>query len=171
MSASLTAVEYRYHKRHYRGGNYRVELSVEALKTIAATYERSAEERLEYSAILVGHYSDDCTTAIVDQLICELRGEPYQVVQSAEYATSVSTALREIWDSESGCRYYLGDWHTHPLNMKTPSGVDIETSRERASDPKTQCPQLLMAITGDDGTSVHVVTSSGMTQLLPDDES
>ena len=57
-----------------------------------------------------------------------------------------SVIAREHWKNSSGQAYYLGEWHTHPIGIPTPSSVDRkEWSKLRRSRLGSQ---LLFIIVG-----------------------
>ena len=147
---------------NFTSSTHRVAFAPEIYALLDKMYQRSAEERRETLAALVGHYSDDCTTAVVDGIICQVWGE-YAICERDH--VRLKTELDEIWKSSDGKRYFLGEWHTHPGEPNTPSVIDLATASDTAHDPKANCPQLVMAISGSDGLGVHVVTADVSVQL------
>lgn len=147
--------------------SHRVVFSSKVYGVIGGMYTESADTETELHAVLIGHYSGDLKTAVVDDIFEPTRGGPYTVDISEERAKGFSVLLKRLWEESKGHQFYLGDWHSHPSELNTPSQIDINTSRAAASRPETQCPQLIMAISGSNGLGVHVVTRDNLIQLEP----
>ena len=149
---------------------HRVVFSPEVYGVIGGMYTESADTETELHAVLIGHYSDDGKTAVVDDIFEPTRGGPYTVNISEERAKEFTVLLKQLWEESRGRQFYVGDWHSHPSEPNTPSQIDFDTSRAAAMDDKTQCPELIMAISGSNGLGVHVVTRDNLIALSPGDD-
>ncbi|WP_399361249.1 Mov34/MPN/PAD-1 family protein [Thiohalobacter thiocyanaticus] len=52
----------------------------------------------------------------------------------------------EYWNRTSGLAYYVGDWHTHPVDVPTPSQFDKREWNKLYSEQKT--PEAVFLIVG-----------------------
>lgn len=104
----------------------------------------------EIGTSLVGSYSDDGFDAIV------LDTTP--ITSDSIMNTSLfHRGIKELKDffakllkNHSGKRYYVGEWHSHPNNKPTPSETDNIAQLAIASDRKTNCPECILVIVGED---------------------
>lgn len=55
-------------------------------------------------------------------------------------------AARRHWRSSGGIVRYLGDWHTHPQDFPTPSGLDLEEWQKLARARKDERPTLSVIV-------------------------
>jgi proteasome lid subunit RPN8/RPN11 len=144
----------------WKSGQYAADLSVTAAAKLEAWYDLSVATEREIVAILVGHYSEDCSSATVTNAICPKLGGSAECI-SAE----CSDELKAIWSISAGSVYYLGTWHSHPRYGASPSVRDLETSQDTAADPAAHCPQHLMLISGHDRIYAGVSTASETIEL------
>ncbi|WP_315974813.1 Mov34/MPN/PAD-1 family protein [Stenotrophomonas maltophilia] len=64
------------------------------------------------------------------------------------------------WRASRGTVRYLGEWHTHPEDHPTPSGLDRAEWRRLAAGRRDERPQLSI-IVGRAGLHVELVGSDG----------
>jgi integrative and conjugative element protein (TIGR02256 family) len=55
-------------------------------------------------------------------------------------------AIAAVHERTSGRYRYIGSWHTHPLGRANPSGVDLATARDIASQEEVDLPRPLIVI-------------------------
>jgi proteasome lid subunit RPN8/RPN11 len=148
---------------HFVSRSHCVEMSDNILRNLGSLYWLSCQRidkndsPREMLAALVGYYSSDMKTAIVDGIVAETEGEYASCSRDVEL---LSRELHDIWKDTNGERFFLGEWHSHPLQSNAPSALDLETAHETACDKKAQCPQFIMAISGSNGLGVTVVTKN-----------
>lgn len=65
-----------------------------------------------------------------------------------------------LWKQSEGEIRYLGEWHTHPEDKPTPSGVDISGWHHRASQ-RQDARATLGVIVGRDALYVSLVDKDG----------
>jgi integrative and conjugative element protein (TIGR02256 family) len=73
--------------------------------------------------------------------------------------------IDQAWHISSGTCTYLGEWHTHPEPIPTPSVVDRSDWRRRLMTDQTTKP-LFFVIVGMEQTRVWQGTGSGVLVLL-----
>lgn len=69
------------------------------------------------------------------------------------------------WRASRGTVRYLGEWHTHPEDYPTPSGLDRSEWRRLATGRKDKRPQLSI-IVGRQGLHVELVHGDGNGDLF-----
>lgn len=69
------------------------------------------------------------------------------------------------WAASNGTFRYLGEWHTHPEDIPTPSGLDRAEWLKLAKGRSDQRP-LLTIIVGRASLNVELVSSSGTSVTL-----
>lgn len=72
---------------------------------------------------------------------------------------------KRLWRSTGGTTRYIGEWHTHPQNIPTPSAIDLEEWRKLAKVRADKRP-LLAVIVGRHTMHVELTHGNGRRQLL-----
>lgn len=72
---------------------------------------------------------------------------------------------RRQWKSSEGLVRYIGEWHTHPQDIPTPSGIDVEEWGKLANQRADKRP-LLAVIVGRKGLHVELAYGSGRRRIL-----
>jgi integrative and conjugative element protein (TIGR02256 family) len=70
-----------------------------------------------------------------------------------------------MWRHSGGTTRYIGEWHTHPQDIPTPSGIDLEEWRKLAKKRADKRP-LLAVIVGRQGLHVELAHGNGHRELL-----
>ena len=65
-----------------------------------------------------------------------------------------SAFATQLWKKTNGKAYYLGEWHTHPVNSPTPSGIDRHEWTKLIQS--THGPELVFLIIGRKGIFAQV---------------
>lgn len=72
---------------------------------------------------------------------------------------------QKMWSDSRGTVRYLGEWHTHPQDLPTPSGIDRSEWKRLASERKDKRP-FLAVIVGRAGLHVELVPFKGSNIVL-----
>lgn len=72
---------------------------------------------------------------------------------------------RRKWRSSGGLVRYIGEWHTHPQSIPTPSSIDLEEWRKLASVRADGRP-LLAVIVGWNALHVELASGTGSRILM-----
>ena len=72
---------------------------------------------------------------------------------------------QRAWRKSGGTVRYLGEWHTHPQDLPSPSRIDREEWRKLARARQDRRP-LLAVIVGRRGLHVEFAAADGSSQLL-----
>ncbi len=138
-STSLTSREYRSADRIFRAAVSSPALS-ELLKHAANA------GGLETGGIAMGRYSDDHSCAIVDQFTGPPEDSQHGRFSFVRGVRGLQLLLTRIWSRER--RYYLGEWHYHPMAAAEPSTQDLSQMMHIASNADYACPEVLLFILG-----------------------
>lgn len=86
----------------------------------------------EYGGLLIGRYSDDYATAIIEKTIL-----PKRYKASRFYFERGSEGLKQELEAlyqQEPKLFYIGEWHTHPDGPAEPSGLDKATMAQLVKD-------------------------------------
>jgi len=72
---------------------------------------------------------------------------------------------KRLWRASSGTTRYIGEWHTHPQDIPTPSGIDLDEWRKLAKMRADKLP-LLAVIVGRERLHVELAHGNGHRALL-----
>lgn len=140
-------------------------LPIDIYKTLVSYCQRAGIK--ETGGILIGHYTDDLSTAI----ITEATGAPADSLKKRfsffRGTSGIEKILNSRWPEK---RYYIGEWHYHPSSSANPSDLDIEQIHKFSHDKNLKCPEPIMIIVGGNSIlgwklSVHVSRQGNLLQL------
>lgn len=72
---------------------------------------------------------------------------------------------KRLWQSSAGTTRYIGEWHTHPQDIPTPSGIDLDEWQKLAKVRADKRP-LLAVIVGRRALHVELSHGNGSRELL-----
>jgi integrative and conjugative element protein (TIGR02256 family) len=99
----------------------------------------------ETGGILIGHYTEDLRIAVVIEArprASDSKAGPTWFIRGRKGLTQV---LRESWQSGE---YYLGEWHSHPNGLASPSATDDSQLLNIARAPAYKCPEPILVVAG-----------------------
>ncbi|MCC6676326.1 MAG: Mov34/MPN/PAD-1 family protein [Phycisphaerales bacterium] len=105
-----------------------------------------AAGRDETGGLLIGRYSPDHRTAIVEIATGpggDSRAGRAWLIRGVK---GLQRLLDGLWSRSGG--YYLGEWHFHPGASPTPSRQDVSQMRAIAESARYHCPEPVLAILG-----------------------
>jgi integrative and conjugative element protein (TIGR02256 family) len=112
-------------------------------------------------------------------LLGEVRGEHLSITQ-ATIPTAHDKRMRyffermplghadiaqKLWNKSRGTTRYLGEWHTHPQDVPTPSSIDRSEWCRMANERKDRRP-FLAVIVGRSDLYVELVPANGVGKIL-----
>ncbi len=110
----------------------------------------------ETGGIVIGYYTRDHKCAVIASLDAPPSGSTAGATWFERSATGLNLKLRSLW-SKVRRRYYLGEWHFHPLGTPIPSQRDTHQMVSISKDPKYRCPEpILVILAGDSQGSLQV---------------
>ncbi|HEX3529510.1 MAG TPA: Mov34/MPN/PAD-1 family protein [Thermoanaerobaculia bacterium] len=145
-----------------RGGRFQI--GPATMQTIRR-YIQDSPRKLEAGGVLLGRHIADSDDIIVDDLTVPIRGDRrgrYLFMRGHEAHQKV---IDRAWRDSEGTCVYLGEWHTHPEPVPTPSSVDcINWKRKLKQDEFNGC--VFFAILGTQEVRVWEGHQGGA-KLLP----
>lgn len=99
----------------------------------------------ETGGILIGRYDESLDMALVSEATPAPPDSRARRNWFYRGTQGLSSLLDEAWE---GGRYYLGEWHFHPLAGPTPSETDRRQLRDIAGDERYHCAEPLLLIIG-----------------------
>ncbi len=108
----------------------------------------------ETGGTLVGYYSRDRRVAFVTDALEAKTGARKERARFYRPPDDVDGQLARAYEESGGLTHYLGEWHTHPDGVPTPSPTDLSTLRglARSRSVATDTP-FMVILGGDFGTT------------------
>ena len=148
------------HPLHFQSADGKFGLSVpEDVVKELLKYCQDAED-VETGGIIIGRYSDDQVTAVVDRVTGPPPDSKHLFTRFLRGVQGLQALLNRVW-SKPERQYYLGEWHYHPRPNPAPSAEDIGQMQEIAKSERYACPEpVLLIVYGQPsdrrGFSAHV---------------
>jgi integrative and conjugative element protein (TIGR02256 family) len=102
----------------------------------------------ETGGIFIGEYSAAHDCAIVTGVTAAPPDSRSGRTWFVRGVRGLQKMINRYWQRER--RYYLGEWHFHPLGSPIPSRTDIDQMKEIACSEQYHCPEpVLLIISGD----------------------
>lgn len=83
-------------------------------------------------------------------------------------AAMANLFIREDYELSEHTRFYIGEWHTHPENIPTPSTLDYNSIEDIFQTASLVVPFLLMIIVGTE--TLHISVFNGEKNIKIDPE-
>ncbi len=129
-------------------------------------YQQLNEHQPEAGGQLFGHFKDD--TTVVIKATGPRKSDRRQ--RFSFRPNRKAERLEVFWLHRKGF-HYVGDWHTHPQKIPTPSATDIESMTDSFSKSKHQLTGFTMVIVGTaeppDGFYVGICNGNSCRALVP----
>jgi proteasome lid subunit RPN8/RPN11 len=103
----------------------------------------------ETGGILVGKYNYFLNTAEIEEIIKAPKDSGFGGTWFHRGVKGLKSQLQRFWKNN---KYYLGEWHFHPLSSPLPSKTDIMQIKEIARDKRYNCPEPILLIIGGNPT-------------------
>jgi hypothetical protein len=109
--------------------------------------ECSRSGAFETGGILVGHYTNDNSTAFVTEALLPPKDSSRSTNWFHRGVAGLKGVLAMRWKSEFRT-FYIGEWHYHPSRVVKPSVDDMAQMHAINADPLFQCREPVMIIVG-----------------------
>ncbi|PEA35570.1 hypothetical protein CON45_29255 [Priestia megaterium] len=138
----------------YKFGAKQVVFTKSVTKTLHS-YKQIKKEQHESGGILLGKVYKDLI--VVDSI-----SEPSKADKSGRYyfernVYQAQKIIKKAWSESQGERIYLGEWHTHPEHIPTPSSDDKKLINNMLSESLMEIDFLIMVIVGIESDYVAVM--------------
>jgi len=94
-------------------------------------FRQTEPHMTEAGGVLLGRHLRDGSAIIVDAITTPLPGDIRSRTTFFRHQKRHQAVIDEAWLSSDGTCTYLGEWHTHPEPIPTPSMVDWADWRRR----------------------------------------
>ncbi|MCB9779458.1 MAG: Mov34/MPN/PAD-1 family protein [Alphaproteobacteria bacterium] len=123
----------------------------------------------ESGGILVGRWILDSDDVVVDTATCPLSGDRRSRASFHRSRRPHQAVLNRLWRASKGTANYLGEWHTHPEPVPSPSMVDRSGWAYQLMRPGVAAPALFFVIVGQKAIGVWEGRRGrpGTFQILP----
>jgi len=102
----------------------------------------------EVGTSLVGNYSKDGFDAYVIDVAPVCPDSKSSATFFYRGVKGLCTFFIALWQKNSGEKYYIGEWHSHPDGAPEPSSTDSFNQEAIAVDKKINCPESILLIIG-----------------------
>jgi Prokaryotic homologs of the JAB domain len=153
-----------------RRSDPRVSLSSEAVDQMAVI---ASDPESETGGILVGRYASAGRVACVELAAPPPGDSEAGLDWFKRGSEGLAELLVEQWNLPER-RYYVGEWHFHPLGSAEPSRQDREQMREVATDKRYRCARPILIIASPATLRrrtprVFVHRTASLDELIPDE--
>ena len=100
---------------------------------------------VETGGIIIGRYSKDQATAVVDRITGPPPDSMHFFAQFLRGVQGLQELLNRVWSKQERL-FYLGEWHYHPLPNPNPSADDVAQMQTIANSQKYACPEPILLI-------------------------
>ncbi|MBX0351295.1 MULTISPECIES: Mov34/MPN/PAD-1 family protein [Bacillus cereus group] len=87
-------------------------------------YRQDKSSSAEAGGILIGRILIENEHYIIDDVSEPMSTDKRSRCRFSRKPEGHQEYFNSIWERENGCCFYLGEWHTHPEYVPTPSSVD-----------------------------------------------
>jgi integrative and conjugative element protein (TIGR02256 family) len=106
-----------------RPGGGRFQIGADALETLSG-FVQDAPGRREAGGVLLGRHIAGSADVVVDEVTTPMPGDRRRRFGFFRAAHRHQQAIDQAWKDSAGTSGYLGEWHTHPEPLPTPSLID-----------------------------------------------
>lgn len=125
-------------------GSYGICITNAAWNQIAEACLKSKEK--ETGGVLIGSYSADQSYAVISEVYMPTNSKSGRFWFNRG-KSGLKKYLKECWNSISR-KYYLGEWHYHPVFEVEPSSQDLEQMKVVSNNSRYACNTPIMLIAG-----------------------
>ena len=128
-----------------RADGTRLEVSV-AVWTIMQGFIQQASDATEAGGVLMGRHLREGSAIVVDAVTTPMAGDRRARTWFHRARRRHQAAIDAAWAASEGTCTYLGEWHTHPEPVPTPSLVDWADWRRRLHQDRYTEPLFFLIV-------------------------
>lgn len=128
-----------------RGDKFK--LSLHAIRRMLF-HVQDVEAKGEAGGVLLGRFILDCADVVVDKVTCPMPGDRRGRYRFFRAARRHQQAVEQAWHGSNGTCNYLGEWHTHPEPLPSPSSEDLLGWRRKLRFDRVDSRVLYFVIVG-----------------------
>lgn len=150
--------------RRTQGGT--VTLGQEAW-AILNRYRQNDATAPEAGGVLLGRFIKETHDIVVDNVTTPGIGDAASRLTFRRGRRRTQTLIDRAWHESGGARNYLGEWHTHPEDEPSPSGIDLGNWKRIVETARYEQDSLLFVIVGRRHVRIwEVFRASGVVNQL-----
>lgn len=101
----------------------KLEISFLALSRMLKFRQECCWKR-EAGGVLMGRYIRESLDVVIDDITVPMRGDRRERFNFFRDRDRHQRVINQAWKESDGTTHYLGEWHTHPESIPTPSPTD-----------------------------------------------
>lgn len=113
---------------------------------------------IETGGIMLGQYNSEHTRAIVHNVTGPPPDSQHFFARFLRGVAGLQELLDHFWNKKEK-RFYLGEWHHHPLPIPDPSPDDLVQMQEIAGSDRYACPEPILLILSGSPNKVWQLTA------------
>ncbi|MCW3794470.1 Mov34/MPN/PAD-1 family protein [Paenibacillus sp. LS1] len=120
-------------------------------------FRQMESETPESGGIMMGRILEENSSPMIDEITVPMEGDIQsrtRFLRQAEHHQQIFTLK---WEENEGRLFYLGEWHTHPERVPTPSSTDTKNWRKIFLSSNQSIDYLLFVIVGTECLKVWKV--------------
>jgi integrative and conjugative element protein (TIGR02256 family) len=125
----------------------KLEISSHALSQMLA-HVQDTRCKPEAGGVLIGRYIASSLDIIIDEVTVPMKGDRRRRFWFWRDRKRHQHALDQIWLESAYTSTYLGEWHTHPEDIPTPSNTDIKSWQRHLKNDTFSGDTLFFIIIG-----------------------
>lgn len=89
------------------------------------SFKQSEKNSKEAGGVLVGRFIENSRDVVIDYISTPMKGDIRRRTFFKRRKNEHQEFVNKFWNDSNGAFNYLGEWHTHPERVPTPSCIDI----------------------------------------------
>ncbi len=126
-------------------GCYRFEISTHAWGMMQR-FQQTEPHLTEAGGVLLGRHLRDGSAIIVDEITAPLPGDLCMRTRFYRARRLHQAVIDKLWRTSNGTCTYLGEWHTHPESIPSPSVVDLADWKRRLHNDEYSEPIFFVIV-------------------------
>ena len=102
----------------------------------------------EAGGLVLGRLVESSTDVIVDEISTPVSSDRWSRFNFCRGKKTAQRKVDKAWAESSGTRIYLGEWHTHPEDVPTPSDHDLRDWQRIVQGAQYEQEGLFFVIVG-----------------------
>ncbi|WP_199756362.1 MULTISPECIES: Mov34/MPN/PAD-1 family protein [Corallococcus] len=124
-----------------------MKLSPEVLSRLNP-YRQLELHQPEAGGVMLGRRILGCDDVVIDEVTPPMEGDSRARLQFHRAPARHQSVIDARWAESRGTCLYLGEWHTHPEPIPTPSSIDLEGWSRRLKEDQFDGSSLFFLIVG-----------------------
>lgn len=128
---------------------------------VFTSFIQDDEDKPESGGILMGYYIDDYSFYVTDLSVPSERDSSSRFTFIRSFINA-QKFIKSLFINSKGKKIYLGEWHTHPEKIPTPSFTDLKSFEDQLNKNQLNSKFIFMIILGTNGLYVANYSKEGL---------